>query len=100
MLLGCEKYAEKPIGFAIKNQMALIKDDMKLYYRENVFELNNVTEDRSDSTDNIGESPLESARMIEKITAWIDGCRKSFEGAEYGTESYNKLEQSWPGPEL
>jgi arylsulfatase A-like enzyme len=91
---------EKPIGFAIKDQLALIKDDLKLYSRENVYELYNIAEDRSESTDIIGEYPLEAALMIEELTAWFESCRKSFEGAEYGSESYNRLEQTWPGPEL
>jgi len=32
-----------------------------------------------------------------KLYIWERGVRESFEGKEYGRESYNRLKQRWPG---
>ena len=35
--------------------------------------------------------------MKAKFALWQSSCKESFEGAEYGKKSYDRLEQRWPG---
>ena len=42
--------------------------------------------------------PTVFKRMQKELLKFIDSCRASFEGGEYGKVSFNKLNQKWIDP--
>ncbi len=83
----------QPIVLAYKGQLSLTDNDYKLYTKKGVEEYYNIVKDPTETT------PLSSCpkgdEMMSKMLQTLNRYKASFEGEEYGTSSYNLLEQSW-----
>ncbi len=91
---------EHPVYFVLGNQVAGIDTRYKLYARSGSFELYDMTSDPYETTDLISEKSQNATSLQTFLMKmkWLEDCRKSFEGAEYGTESYDRMKQRWHDP--
>ncbi|MEC3908795.1 sulfatase-like hydrolase/transferase [Tamlana sp. 2201CG12-4] len=96
VLEGSQKKREKPIGFSYLNQISYTTNEMKVYVRGEKLEYYNIANDPFE------EFPLQKDNKFKVIKGDMDkflqSCKKSFEGKEYGTVSFDKLGQSWVNP--
>jgi arylsulfatase A-like enzyme len=87
-----------PLYFVSKGQEAAISGDYK-YYRKNPTtppELYNLKEDPCENNNLATLFPERLAAFQKGFSIWLQSCKESFEGKEYGTKSYNLLHQKWP----
>ncbi len=99
LLEGKMKQRPNPIGFCIKNQVSYSDNQYKLYAVNGEFELYDILNDPYEERNIIKKEPNDvSTEMKTGILEFIKSCRSSFEGNEYGKESFNKLEQKWIDP--
>ena len=96
------------IGFAfqhnvqqqVRNQLSYQLADYKLYARDETFELYNIKNDPYENND-LAEKQNFSSRlndMIEAYKVWLQSVKDSFDGIEYGTTSYDRMEQVFVSP--
>lgn len=88
----------KSIGFKSQGRFAWTREQFKLYadrWGANV-ELYDLKNDPGETRDLAADKPDVLKRMRAEYGAWEDGVRDSFEGEEYGRESYRRLKQKWP----
>ncbi len=83
----------QPIVLAYKGQLSCTDNEYKLYTKEGVEELYNIVDDPFETTPLSG-CPNADA-IMKSMLQTVDSYKASFEGAEYGVESFNLLEQSW-----
>ncbi len=87
----------KSLNFAFYNQQAAIIGDIKVYQGKpgKQFEMYNIKEDRAE-TNNIAAENETTRKELEAVQKqWLQSCRNSFIGKEYGTESFDRLKQKW-----
>jgi arylsulfatase A-like enzyme len=98
LLKGKEMHREKPLVFCIRDQASICNDSLKLFVQKERSELYNIKED------SLENQPLNNQTKIESLKAEMHDAIKafkvSFEGGEYGCESYNNLKQEWPEKSL
>ncbi len=83
------------LGFVFTNQTALIDQQYKVYSRNGVFSMYDMITDPKESID-ISDTVSEVAEsMTGDLKDWLENCKESFNGDEYGTESVDRLEQKW-----
>jgi choline-sulfatase len=97
LLEGKPLKRETPIGFAYPGQIAYTGERYKLYRREQggTAELYDIVNDPHEERDIAGEHPEKVQSLLAEYQSWYQSCKDSFEGKEYGTESYNRIEQKW-----
>ena len=96
------------IGFAFhyqynanqQNQLSYQSSDYKLYGQNENFELYDIVNDPYEETDLAGDSSKEGIlnTMIASYKTWLQSVKDSFYGEEYGTTSYDKMEQGFVTP--
>jgi len=89
---------EEAIGFVYGNKTSWNKNQYKLYtdkWGDNI-ELYDLLNDPEESKNISAENPNLTKEMLSDYENWISSVKDSFEGKEYGTRSYDKLEQTWP----
>jgi hypothetical protein len=96
------------IGFAfqhtvqqkVRNQLSYQLADYKLYAKDEVFELYNIKKDPYETNDLAGKSRYSDRLndMIEAYKVWLQSVKDSFDGLEYGTTSYDRMEQVFVSP--
>ena len=87
------------IPFVFKNQLALNDGNKyKLYKALNSApELYDLVNDPYEKNNIAAEFPEKITEYTKRFYDWFKEVEKSFEGSEYGRESYDKLGQTWPG---
>ncbi|GAF04435.1 sulfatase family protein [Saccharicrinis fermentans] len=99
LLEGKMKERSKPIGFCIKNQMSLSDNRYKLYVKDGQFELYDIVSDPYEEKNIKKEEFSDESNLLKKgLMKFIESCKSSFEGEEYGKASFDKLNQKWPDP--
>ncbi len=85
---------ENPIVLNYAGQIAYYGDNYKLYTKGATKEYYDIVNDPYE------KNPLNSCPDMESTESTMNSTynryRMSFEGAEYGVESVNRMEQSWP----
>lgn len=98
LLEGRKIHRKDQMNFAIKEQLASMNGKYKLYARKGEYELYNVYDDPSEVNDLSKRKRSKVKKMARNYQLWLARCKSSFEGKEYGTESYNLLQQNWVDP--
>ena len=98
LINGNMKERPAPIGFCFGNQVSYSDNQYKIYARNGAFELYNIVNDRYEQTNIKSAEPSIFNSMQKNLLKFIDSCHSSFKGEEYGTESYDKLNQKWGDP--
>ena len=101
LLEGKEFKRPTPIGFVSKGQMAYNDVQYKYYQKtpSSEVELYDIEKDPSEKNNIAGQHPEVVAEFKKGFAKWLNSCKESFEGKEYGTESFNKVKQIWPSSE-
>ena len=96
------------IGFAFhyqpnanqRNQLSYQSSDYKLYGQDETFELYHIKNDPYENNNLAGDSSKEGIlnSMIASYKTWLQSVKDSFYGEEYGTTSYDKMEQEFVTP--
>jgi arylsulfatase A-like enzyme len=89
---------QRPIGFKSTNMTAWNDQRYKLYtddWGEKV-QLYDLIEDPGEQTDISSQKPDQVKLMKSAYGGWEASVKGSFEGKEYGTKSYDLLNQKWP----
>lgn len=87
----------KPIGFCFSNQTSYSDNQFKLYSKDGIFELYDIVNDPQESKV-IDTEPSVFNSMKAKLQDFVQSSKSSFEGKEYGTESYDRMGQKWIDP--
>ncbi|MEN8248296.1 MAG: sulfatase-like hydrolase/transferase [Bacteroidota bacterium] len=86
----------KPIGFCIQKQASISDNQYKVYTTNGIPEYYDIVNDPFE------ENPIaESEELVglkNEMEVFLKSCKSSFEGDEYGKESYDKLPQNWIDP--
>lgn len=85
----------KPMVFAVQQQGAVIEQQYKLVYNKGKYELYDIQKDPSETTDLSAQYPETTARLCQYLDDSLQDYRKTFEGEEYGTHSYERVKQEW-----
>lgn len=94
-LLGKGRQKQKEIGFAYHENHAIVDGRYKLYVEDGKTSLYDMDKDPEEIHDISAENPRLVKRLEKKYAKFINSCKSSFEGEEYGTESYERMEQKW-----
>ena len=87
--------ADRSIGFMYSKQIAYHKDQYKLYMNKGKYTLYDIVADPSEKNDLSSSNPKLLKRMQKEYKKWYNSCKESFEGAEYGTKSFNMIGDKW-----
>jgi arylsulfatase A-like enzyme len=98
LLKGKMSKRPKPIGFCYGNQASWSDSQYKLYARNDKFELYNLIKDPKEENNILLGNIKLTREMKNSLLEFIASCRSSFEGIEYGTISFEKLNQKWKTP--
>ncbi|MCK4921348.1 MAG: sulfatase-like hydrolase/transferase [Bacteroidales bacterium] len=93
MLEGKMTERSKPIGLCIGNQLSLNADKYKMYAVGGEVEYYDIVNDPYETTPLLETKDLK--KMTTEMNKMLDSYKGSFQGKEYGTESYQKMEQEW-----
>ncbi len=84
-----------PLYFMFGNQIAVNDSVYKLYFKKGSYQLFNIKKDPSEKTD----LSTVNADILNKMKAIVpcryQNLKNSFLGNEYGTESFDRLQQKW-----
>lgn len=86
---------KRPMVFCSVNQGAVIDEELKLFYRNGVYELYDITKDASEKNNLIEELPKDAERLTKLLHESSGSFQSSFEGKEYGTASFERVTQEW-----
>ncbi|MGB7328246.1 MAG: sulfatase-like hydrolase/transferase [Rubripirellula sp.] len=88
---------ESGIGLMYNARAAWHKQNLKLisYDGASTFQLYDLTKDPSETTDLAAQTPEIVEQMTEELMDWNRSVQSSFEGAEYGTASLERLGKKW-----
>ncbi|WP_340110666.1 sulfatase family protein [Maribellus mangrovi] len=98
LLEGKMQERPKPIGFCYGNQVAYSDNQYKVYAKSGTFTLYDLTNDPYEKSAVNLSDPSVFNGMKEGAINFVNSCKSSFEGDEYGTESYIRLDQNWKDP--
>jgi len=84
-----------PITLCFQKQNAVIDRNYKLYSANGKEELYDISMDPSEITDLAEKLPHEVDRLKVVLEQKIESVKASFEGKDYGTASYERLNQTW-----
>ena len=99
-LLRGERFnRSKPINFVYGTQMASVSGKWKLYLSSPsaALELYDIVSDPGETRNVAAKHPEIVADLESRWEKWFKSCEDSFRGKEYGSSSYDKLRQKWPG---
>lgn len=85
----------KPLVFCSGTQGAVIDSGYKLYYNQGKTELYDLHTDPLENKDISRSRPEIEKKLSKYLWQQMDTYRKSFEGAEYGTNSVKRMNQQW-----
>lgn len=85
----------KPMVFCYQKQGAVIEQRFKLYYSDGNYELYDIPADPEEKKNIATDYPQEVERLKTILYERQNDYRSSFEGKEYGTVSYEKVNQHW-----
>ena len=88
---------QKPLVFAVPNphQGAVIEQKYKLYYKGGSYELYDVERDPSETKDLSAKFPEITERLKKVLDEQLESYRQSYEGAEYGRASRERVHINW-----
>lgn len=88
---------QKPLVFAVPNphQGAVIEQKYKLFYKGGNYELYDVERDPSETTDLSAKYPEITERLKKVLDERLESYRQSYEGAEYGRASRERVHINW-----
>ncbi len=97
LLEGKEFTRPSPIGFDYGEQISFTGDKYKIYRKKTTgkIELYDLQNDPFETKDIAGKHPEVVQEFKKNFDQWFNSCKDSFEGKEYGTDSLEKLPQSW-----
>ncbi|MBK1791398.1 sulfatase family protein [Persicirhabdus sediminis] len=95
-LLKGESIKRDPIGFIFKGVEAFNGEKYKYYRSSKSIELYDMENDPYEKNNIADQHPEIVEQFKKQIKAWHASCRSSFEGAEYGTDSLERVEQDYP----
>ncbi|MEN8117664.1 MAG: sulfatase-like hydrolase/transferase [Bacteroidota bacterium] len=86
VLNGEDYQREKPMGFRYNTKMSWVTQEFKLISTDKgqTFELYNLLKDPAEKEDIIEENKELANQMKSDLFTWIESCKKSNEGADYG----------------
>ena len=75
-------------------------NDLKLvsYNGGQKYELYNLINDPSEKTDIASQNPELVEQLKKDMLIWHESVKSSYEGAEYGTKSLQRLGKKWSSP--
>lgn len=85
----------KPLVFAVQNQGAVIEQQYKLVTTKGKNELFDISKDPSEKNDISSKYPEKTKQMRIYLDNQLSEYKESFEGKEYGVNSYNRVKQKW-----
>lgn len=88
----------RPLGFLFQNQASYSGNQYKLYSRNGEFSLYDIIKDPFETTDIADSELILMRRLKQELMELISSSESSFRGNEYGTESFDRLEQGWVNP--
>lgn len=88
---------KKPLVFAIPNpnRGAVIEQQYKLFYQNGIYELYDIDKDSTETTNLTSLFPDTTKRLRAILDAELESYRQSYEGAEYGTVSRERVKINW-----
>ena len=94
-LLRKGRQETRPIGFVYRESHAIIDGKYKLLSIKDSTYLYNIYDDPGETTD-LSQS---HRKVLERLSLlyekFIGSCKDSFDGKEYGTESVERMDQTW-----
>ncbi|MCL3779367.1 N-acetylgalactosamine 6-sulfate sulfatase [Prolixibacteraceae bacterium JC049] len=93
---GKQMKRKSPIGFCYPNQVSLSGDRYKVYARNGKLEFYDIINDPYEKKSLSNHREME--KMQKEMREFVKSCKESFDGKEYGTKSYDKLNQKWKNP--
>ena len=87
-----------PIVSCIADQISLNGVEYKVYSQKNKWLYYNIVKDPTESNP-IAETP-ELKALREEMDVRMQHYKKSFEGKEYGQQSFDRLQQKWQDPKV
>ncbi len=97
LLRGETKTMRRRIAFVSGRQMALMGPALKLYGRGNQPDaLFDITVDKTERNDLSAAAANRLSALQSELDAWLESCRASFEGKDYGTPWNDQLNQTFP----
>jgi len=93
---------QNAIGFRSRNRSAWITEQYKLYAEKwgQDVSLYDLLLDPGEQSDLAAENPELVKQLAAEYGIWEKSVKESFEGKEYGRESYDRLKQRWPAPKV
>lgn len=86
---------KEPLIFCSANQGAVIDGDYKLYYCNGAYELYDLVNDPTEEFNLTRRLKKRTKTMKMMLKEAMKSYRDSFEGEEYGTQSYELVKQHW-----
>ncbi|MEN8121639.1 MAG: sulfatase-like hydrolase/transferase [Bacteroidota bacterium] len=86
------------IVMSLQNQVNCYSGQYKFYVRNKKPELYDIVNDPYETTLINDDKPDVLNRLYEQSKVSVESFKSSFEGDEYGQESFNKLKQKWADP--
>jgi len=87
-----------PIGSCFGNQVSWSDNQFKLYARNGEFELYDIVKDPYENEDILLKEPSLFENYRNSLQQFVNSCKSSFEGKEYGRASFDRLKQVWKDP--
>ena len=84
------------VTMLLGGQVASVNGQYKMYSKNGRFELYDIVADPSESSDISAANPNLLETFRQETSCFIESCKESFKGAEYGTASYLRTGQKWP----
>ena len=91
---------DKEIGIMFSSRIVWHNNDLKLvsYNGGQKYELYNLINDPSEKTDIASQNPELVEQLKKDMLIWHESVKSSYEGAEYGTKSLQRLGKKWSSP--
>lgn len=88
---------KKPLVFAVPNpgKAAVIEQQYKLFYKGGKYELYDIQKDPNETTDLSAAHPDITKRMTSYLKERLETYRQTYEGAEYGRASRERVQINW-----
>ncbi|TLX76424.1 N-acetylgalactosamine 6-sulfate sulfatase [Labilibacter sediminis] len=96
-LLGRKQmFRNSYIGFCFDNQISFSGNRYKVYEKNGILEFYDIVNDPYE------KEPIQKSEELvslkEGMDHFLNSLQQSFEGKEYGTESYDRMQQQWINP--
>ena len=88
---------KKPLVFAVPNphQGAVIEQQYKLFYKGGKYELYDIQRDPNERRNLASDYPMITERLRKVLDENLESYRQSYEGAEYGRASRERVHINW-----